>query len=316
MYSNSNKFICHLADSHSNYKNLFTATQPENARTILAVNSPLKRNTIEKYYTTEEDLETIKGSLLEIPHIFTFDQTSGPTRLDVIFEEIRATISTAKDADSSTMIFLLGVTNIYSLLFSNKDFVKFLYQRLGEGLEIQASLMIDEMSTDLLSNDNFGTNSFADKFFRVGDAQNLKEFFGLISTNVDKLSKTMEVQFMHKIAHLVITLRSGQSEFNFLFLPTFDQYLKTKSDKYKQWTKFKASIGGEKASIQSFDRSFRPEENCFLQFVQENMPGSKVLFALFAESSPDYFKDMLPILEELSRLRVELLSSSPLQNRG
>ena len=73
MYSNSNKFICHLADSDSNYKNIFTAMQPENSRTILAVNSPLKRNTIEKYYTTEEDLETIKGSLLEIPHIFTFD---------------------------------------------------------------------------------------------------------------------------------------------------------------------------------------------------------------------------------------------------
>ena len=44
------------------------------------------------------------------------------------------------------------------------------------------------------------------------------------------------------------------------------------------------------------------------------MPGAKTLFVLFAESSPDYFKDMLPILEELSRLRVELLSSSPPQD--
>ena len=54
---------------------------------------------------------------------------------------------------------------------------------------------------------------------------------------------------MHKISHLVITLRSGESEINFLLLPTFDQYLKTKSDKYKQWMKFKTSIGGDKVGI-------------------------------------------------------------------
>ena len=111
----------------------------------------------------------------------------------MIIDEIKDTVGTAKDSDSSAMVFLLGVTNIYGLLFNNKEFVQFLYKKLGDGLEIQASLMIDEMSTDLLSSDNFGANSFTDKYFRVGDSQNLKEFFGLISTNVDKLSKTMEV---------------------------------------------------------------------------------------------------------------------------
>jgi len=67
-------FLCHVASSDSSFKSIFVAKDPSKTVSVMAVNSPLKANTIEKYFLKECDLQTIKGSLLEAPHIFKFDQ--------------------------------------------------------------------------------------------------------------------------------------------------------------------------------------------------------------------------------------------------
>jgi len=73
MYAVSTRFICYLTKTSSEYKHLFAAKEPHNSKTVLAVGSPLKANTIEKYFLLEKDIKTIKGSLLENPYTFEFD---------------------------------------------------------------------------------------------------------------------------------------------------------------------------------------------------------------------------------------------------
>ena len=75
MNSLSQEFWCYLKDTKSGYKNFFAASnEPKGSKSILSVQTPLKRKTIEKYFLKEKDIETIKESLLEEPKIFQFDK--------------------------------------------------------------------------------------------------------------------------------------------------------------------------------------------------------------------------------------------------
>ena len=59
---------------NSGYLNLFSAQSSHNSKSIVGVKTPLQIGTIDKYFKTELDLETIKESLLDTPEIYTFDQ--------------------------------------------------------------------------------------------------------------------------------------------------------------------------------------------------------------------------------------------------
>ena len=67
------KFICLVLDSSSGFKHLYCAQQPDRARSVLSVKSPLKQSALEKYFVQESDLHSIKESLIEKPSVFTFD---------------------------------------------------------------------------------------------------------------------------------------------------------------------------------------------------------------------------------------------------
>jgi len=72
---------CHVAETKSAYKSVFTAQQSRSkVQSVLTVDPPLKRETIEKYYKKESDLSIIKSSLLEEPSIFQFDDVTSGSR--------------------------------------------------------------------------------------------------------------------------------------------------------------------------------------------------------------------------------------------
>lgn len=74
-------FNIYLKDNgNSGYLNLFSAQSCKNSRSIVRVKNPLKIGTIDKYFKSEEDLETIKESLLDTPIIYTFDQVYAEDR--------------------------------------------------------------------------------------------------------------------------------------------------------------------------------------------------------------------------------------------
>ncbi len=74
MSSGSFKSVCMVIDSSSGHKHLFCAHQPDKAKSVLAVKTPLKSTAIDKYFIQEDDLPSIKESLVEKPTVYRFDQ--------------------------------------------------------------------------------------------------------------------------------------------------------------------------------------------------------------------------------------------------
>ena len=61
-------------------RHFFSADNPKNSRSLLVSPSPLKGETIEKYFRNEDDVDTIKQTFLEVPKLYTFDQVYAPNR--------------------------------------------------------------------------------------------------------------------------------------------------------------------------------------------------------------------------------------------
>ena len=69
------KFNIKLSDrGNSGYLVLFSSESSNNSKSIIQAKNPLKIGSVDKYFKTEADLDTIKQSLLETPRIYTFDQ--------------------------------------------------------------------------------------------------------------------------------------------------------------------------------------------------------------------------------------------------
>lgn len=68
------KSLCLVVESQSSHQHLFCAKQPDKARSVIAVKTPLKNTAIDKYFIQENDLISIKESLVEKPTVFEFDQ--------------------------------------------------------------------------------------------------------------------------------------------------------------------------------------------------------------------------------------------------
>lgn len=74
MSSGSFKSVCLVVDTPSSHKHLFSAQQSDEAKSVLAVKTPIKSTSIDAYFVQEDDLPSIKESLVEKPTVYRFDQ--------------------------------------------------------------------------------------------------------------------------------------------------------------------------------------------------------------------------------------------------
>lgn len=66
--------FCLVVDPQGTHKHLFSAQEAEHAKSVLSVKTPLKKNAIDKYFINEDDLASIKQSLVEKPVVYRFDK--------------------------------------------------------------------------------------------------------------------------------------------------------------------------------------------------------------------------------------------------
>ena len=65
-------------NNETDMRNVFSAENPINAKSIVLSQNPMPIASVQKYFKTEDDLESLKNWFLEIPKIYTFDQVYSP----------------------------------------------------------------------------------------------------------------------------------------------------------------------------------------------------------------------------------------------
>lgn len=73
MLSASSTFICYLEESEHYSKNLFSAINYKESKSIIGVKDPIKKNIIEDYFVNEGDLSQVRKIINRDSKIFEFD---------------------------------------------------------------------------------------------------------------------------------------------------------------------------------------------------------------------------------------------------
>jgi len=198
---------------------------------------------------------------------------------------------------------MFGTYQFSSLVLENHELLEGVYRSLqGDGnILIKASLFIDDMATDLLSSTGLKVHAATDNYMLVESFKQLIEYISLMTMNIQKMSESLSVHNIHKLSHQIITFRNDSCEIHLYVLPTYDRTMKTKATSFNDWLRLKSTLLG------GMDNSFAREDCLFIDYIQDTAPtASSQLFLVFTESSPDTFADNLPLLEETSRLRLEI----------
>jgi len=182
---------------------------------------------------------------------------------------------------------------------------------MNEGSEIKAVFMMEDLMLDLLTTGEIKLNPRGkERSTRVTSRSGMIDCIQLILNNLKRSQESLETNSIHKVGSLVLSLKNQNTEVNIIFLQSFDRATKSKPENYKKWLAVKAIFTGDE-KIPDYDPStFRRQEDCFNQFLQENLTGTKTLFIAIADSKPENFRDNLPMLEEASKLKMEINSLS------
>lgn len=190
----------------------------------------------------------------------------------------------------------------------SSQFLRMLFESRFEITGIKATLMLEDLKSDLLTSDVFETLDGVETYREAKDIQGAFQLFETMNANLEKMKKKFKINFIHKLAHILISFKSKTSTTDFLFFPVFDRNLRQNTEKYKEWCSLKLLFGANTASISAPED--KEQDLCHEDFLEKKLKKSKTLtFILNVNSSPENFKDNLPVMEEITKFKMEIRES-------
>lgn len=164
---------------------------------------------------------------------------------------------------------------------------------------LRANLMLEDLKSDLLTSDIFENLDSIETYRDVENLQSARNHFLTVKKNLEKMKKKFNMNYIHKLAHILISFRGKSSKTDFLFFPVFDRNLIQNSEKNQEWKHIKSLFLSSQTS--------KEEYLCHVEFLKKKLKKSKSLtFILNVNSSPENFKDNLPIMEEIKSFKMDL----------
>ena len=102
-------------------------------------------------------------------------------------------------------------------------------------MEIKASLMLEDLTTDLLISDIFETMAGANQFKEVNGINDLEHQLRTIQKNLSEIKDKFKIKHIEKIAHVLFSIKVHNTVIDFLIFPQIDRQFSISQEKIKEW---------------------------------------------------------------------------------
>lgn len=227
------------------------------------------------------------------------------TIVDDIYRALSASESCNYVIMSSTEYLIFTSSALPQLFDQDSRFGQVIYQALeeqGAEVELKSSFFLNGMEGDVIGFESID-NLYQEPEYRVIEsASQFKSVCNLILQNLSQIEVECDLKNALEMCHVAISFKVLNSEINFVFLPVFPKNFRI-SENYSSWVQLKSIL-------KSGDAGSPSRGTAISSFFKYKLLGARTNFVLFVESSPEKFIQSTTILDEASKLLIDLRSQS------
>lgn len=179
-------------------------------------------------------------------------------------------------------------------------------------VSIKMSYLLQETEIDLIDYQGPGVRSQV-LYRRVEFPEHLNTISSMVLQNILKVESQYDLKNAFDVGYFLVSFKSGSSEINFIFTPIFVKNFKL-TEAYSTWSQLKSLI----QNVGQDPTYNTPNRQAIISQLKQKLPESRLIVVGFVESSPDKFHGSTTILDEMTRMNLDLkgVDKNPDSNSG
>lgn len=167
-------------------------------------------------------------------------------------------------------------------------------QDQGEAVEFKASFFLNGMEGDIIGFESLD-NLYEEPEYRIVESiDQFRSICAMVFQNMAQIEAECDLKNALEVCHIAVSLRSRDTEINFVFLPVFPKNFKI-SENYSSWVQLKSII-------RSGDAGSPTKGTAISTFLKYKLLSGRITFVCLVESAPEKHLQSTTILEETGKL--------------
>lgn len=222
--------ICLITEDGSGLSNYICANNWKSSKRLICLKTPINTKIIDKYFTDDEEIDTIKEAMIETPLIFEFNYNFKPGSISQFHDVylFNRTQKQLKEEGAKTYL-VIGESIEGNFWVPSKDLKEgnFLLDSVARALITSYNKQLKfVLDCNVLIGDELVDLCDGEKVFSFKDLVQFKEAAGVLCIRLRELIESYDVSNSSDVEFvLLVTIKSASTEpFNFIVLPFAPEY--------------------------------------------------------------------------------------------